>query len=68
MNNFKDSHYPLPYMWMHFKNRVLQLNPYEGMTFLAYKDFFQENIYQGNLSLLIIMNSESHVGIAQKAI
>ena len=40
MPNLEDTHYAFPYMLMHLKNRVLQLNPYEGMTFFQSTKIF----------------------------
>ena len=40
MQNLKNAHYSFSYMLMHFKNRVLQLNPYEGMIFFSLERFF----------------------------
>lgn len=45
MPNLEDAHNSFPYMLMHLKNRVLQLNPYEGMTFFSLQRFFSDEYY-----------------------
>ena len=40
MKNYKDTPESFTYAFMHFKNMVLQVNPYEGMVFFMLQRFF----------------------------